>query len=112
MNYDSSYINKYCVEHGFPLPLFIEGEPVVKQAAAECLPEEWGMVLNQGLGEIGERTLLHELAHLIVRQDDRGDSITHGPKFRAKELEIENWIRDERRKDIRARKKARPSVVK
>jgi hypothetical protein len=72
------------------------------QEAAMCFPDSWGWWENGNLKEIGERTRLHELAHLIVRETDPGDSVTHGPLFRAKELEIENWIRDERRRDIRA----------
>lgn len=95
---DMTYINRYCEVNGLPLP---EVNPTRFNVAAMCFPLGWGWWYNQDLKDIGERTLCHELAHLIVRKTDRGDSMTHGPKFRAKELEIENFCRDERRKDLR-----------
>lgn len=93
------YINRYCIAHELPLPM-VELRADMDEAAM-CFPDTWGWWENGNLPEIGERTRLHELAHLIVRKEDRWDSITHGPKFRTKELEIENWIRDERRRDLR-----------
>lgn len=99
---NTEYVIRYCIANDLEVP---KVEPKSDmQEAAMCFPFSWGYWYNANLPEIGERTHFHELAHLIVRETDRMDSITHGPKFRAKELEIENWIRDERRKDLRTKK--------
>lgn len=98
----------YCDQHSLNYPEVVLGKPETDGAVAACHPTEWKVILNElfykAKGLVTEKTMGHELAHLIVRVFDRMDSITHGPKFVAKEFEIEKFCTYERRKALRDKK--------
>lgn len=94
----------YCDTNSLPYPEVVYGQPLTKGAVASCDPYSWRVIVNAKFGDVSEKTMGHELAHLIVRIDAKGDSITHGPKFVNKELEIERFCTYERRKRLRAKK--------
>lgn len=94
----------YCQTHSLTIPRVTLGKPETKNAIAACHPTEWAVIVDKDFGQVSEKTMGHELAHLIVRQTDRMDSITHGPKFISKEMEIERFCTMERRKRIRQKR--------
>ena len=101
---DYPHLALYCDLHKWPYPEVTFGKPQTKGAIASCDPYSWGVIVDKDFGQVSEKAMGHELAHLIVRIDDRGDSITHGKKFISKEMEIEKFCLMERRKAIRAKR--------
>ena len=97
------HLDSYCVKAEVPSPEWVErnpGHPDLGHGVACADFAHWRIYFVRG---ISETTGAHELAHLLTNKDgDRGDSHAHGPKFQAHQLAIENWCRDERRRELRA----------
>lgn len=98
------YLEEYCLSKNLPIPKIApakEGDILTKGAQARADSKTWVIFVQPWHTKPSDYMLAHELAHLIVGKDDPADSVSHGKRFVAKQLEIEKFFADKRREERR-----------